>query len=175
MISFFFLNCVFLAPYGIREATERIGSTKNYKISEDHLQGHIPSKIDYSLTDIYTDLLNFGAKHLKLNGRLVSWIPCHNSDYYSSAIPQHPCFKLVSNSQQPLTKQTSRKLVTWEKVKEVKSGEGSLVVKQFSGGFRDYYFNREETRKQRKARLAREYKEKNLDKYLLKEKNNVKR
>ena len=63
------------APYGIREATERIGSTKTYQITDQHLAGHIPSKIEYGLPQIYQDLLAFAAQHLKLEGRLVCWIP----------------------------------------------------------------------------------------------------
>jgi tRNA (guanine10-N2)-methyltransferase len=68
-----------LAPYGIREPTERLGSTKTrdpeFKIKDEHLLGHIPSKVDYSLTDIYSDLMNYAAKHLSVGGRLAFWIP----------------------------------------------------------------------------------------------------
>jgi tRNA (guanine10-N2)-methyltransferase len=66
---------VFSAPYGIREATERIGTTKNYQISNHHLEGHIPSKVEYGLHQIYQDLFQFAAQHLKMGGRLVCWIP----------------------------------------------------------------------------------------------------
>lgn len=64
------------APYGIREATERIGIHKeNYTISEEHLPTHIPSKIEYGFSQIYEDLLKFSARHLKVGGRLVCWLP----------------------------------------------------------------------------------------------------
>lgn len=65
-----------IAPYGIREATERIGTTKLNPVIEEHqASSHIPSKIGYDLPQMYKDLLTFAAKHLKLNGRLVCWFP----------------------------------------------------------------------------------------------------
>lgn len=70
------LSLFVLAPYGIREATERIGTAKqNFTISDEHLPTHIPAKIEYGLTNIYSDLLRFAAEHLKLGGRLVCWFP----------------------------------------------------------------------------------------------------
>lgn len=67
-------NCT--APYGIRESTERIGTTKSNPVIEEHqASSHIPSKVGYGLTQIFTDLLNFSARHLKMHGRLVCWFP----------------------------------------------------------------------------------------------------
>lgn len=37
--------------------------------------GHIPSKVEYGLQQIYQDLFQFAAQHLKMGGRLVCWIP----------------------------------------------------------------------------------------------------
>lgn len=72
MSFFFFLT----APYGIREATERIGTMKINPVIEEHqATSHIPSKIGYGLNQIYKDLLCFSARHLKLDGRLVCWYP----------------------------------------------------------------------------------------------------
>lgn len=65
-----------LAPYGIREATERIGTNKeDYSVKDEHLSTHIPAKIEYGLSTIYRDLLLFAARHLVLGGRLVCWFP----------------------------------------------------------------------------------------------------
>lgn len=64
-----------LAPYGIRESTERIGTKKSEPIPEELLPTHVPSKLQYGLGDIYKDLLNFAAEKLVMNGRLVFWIP----------------------------------------------------------------------------------------------------
>lgn len=156
-------NCLILAaPYGIREATERIGSTRDYKISDHHLQGHIPSKVEYGLTQIYTDLLNFATAHLKLHGRLVSWIPVYKAEYDPEKLPKHPCFRLIANSEQTLTGHTSRRLLTWEKMSEPRSEDHPDVPVTFPMGFREHYFGHGETRKQRRARIAQELKEKGV-------------
>lgn len=69
-------NISFAAPYGIREATERIGTMKINPVIEEHqATSHIPSKIVYGLNQIYKDLLCFSARHLRLQGRLVCWYP----------------------------------------------------------------------------------------------------
>lgn len=65
----------YLAPYGIREPTEKVGGAKDSPIPEELLRSHIPSKTKYGLNDMFRDLLNFAARMLKLNGRLVFWIP----------------------------------------------------------------------------------------------------
>ncbi|GLG92298.1 tRNA (Guanine(10)-N2)-methyltransferase-like protein [Gryllus bimaculatus] len=105
-------------PYGIREATERIGSTKDYQIEEKHLANHIPSKIEYGLQQIFFDLLKLAVEHLKPQGRLVCWIPVVRNDYCESKLPSHPCLQLVANSEQQLTIFTSRRLLTYEKICE---------------------------------------------------------
>jgi len=40
-------------------------------------EGHIPAKCHYSLSEVMTDLLQFAAKYLTLNGRLVFWLPVY--------------------------------------------------------------------------------------------------
>lgn len=70
----------FAAPYGIRESTERVGTLKGQKNTEDTTKRqssnqHFPSKITYSLSDVYCDLINFAASHLVVGGRLVFWLP----------------------------------------------------------------------------------------------------
>lgn len=47
----------------------------NPVIEEHQVSTHIPSKVEYGLPQIYKDLLNFAAKHLKITGRLVCWYP----------------------------------------------------------------------------------------------------
>ena len=89
----FFKSCNFIhqlytfngtAPYGIREATERVGSkTKNeFPITEDLLSSHYPSKMEYGMRDMYRDLLNFAAERLKLNGRISFWVPIIRYNLY---------------------------------------------------------------------------------------------
>ncbi|XP_067009010.2 tRNA (guanine(10)-N2)-methyltransferase homolog isoform X2 [Anabrus simplex] len=140
-------------PYGIREATERIGSTRTYQISEDHLATHIPSKVEYGLQQIYFDLLQFSASHLKLGGRLVCWIPVVRSDYDESKLPAHPCFNLIANSEQTLTMYTSRRLLTLEKTCEPEEAQSLPNIDTSTGEFRSKFFRYgEEVRKERKLR-----------------------
>lgn len=68
-------------PYGIREATEKI-ETKHRRPTKvtnenngDEGVPHYPSTSPYSLSNLYGDLLVFCAKHLRIGGRLVCWIP----------------------------------------------------------------------------------------------------
>jgi tRNA G10 N-methylase Trm11 len=72
-IQYILINLV--APYGVREATERIGTLKTYTIKEEHLEKHYPAKIEYSLSEIFKDLIDFCAQRLTLGGRMVCWIP----------------------------------------------------------------------------------------------------
>lgn len=146
---------IFTAPYGIREATEKIGTVKeNCVIKTEHLPTHIPSKVDYALSNIYKDLLKFSANYLKLHGRLVCWFPVYREDYCEEGLPQHPCLKLVANSEQILGKCTSRRLLTYEKFCEphdVDLENGANVIQDF----RTKYFEiREETRKDRRLKKA---------------------
>ncbi|KAK9878924.1 hypothetical protein WA026_003747 [Henosepilachna vigintioctopunctata] len=63
-------------PYGIRESTDRVGTEKrNFLLNEKYLTTHIPSKVEYGISNIYRDLLLFSAEHLKLGGRLICWFP----------------------------------------------------------------------------------------------------
>ena len=70
-------ECVYFiaAPYGIREPTERVGSNRGLPVPEEFLQTHYPQKTKYDLGEIFKDLLNLAAERLKMNGRLVFWIP----------------------------------------------------------------------------------------------------
>ncbi|XP_008201367.1 tRNA (guanine(10)-N2)-methyltransferase homolog [Tribolium castaneum] len=146
-------------PYGIREATERVGTSKeNFTVSEKHLPTHIPAKIEYGISSIYNDLLKFAAKHLRLGGRLVCWFPVFREDYSEAGLPSHPCLKLVANSEQILTKITSRRLLTFEKVRNINPTDDSDQNKIVD--FREkYYVAREETRKEKRMREARIRKE----------------
>ncbi|EDW34634.1 GL21470 [Drosophila persimilis] len=147
-------------PYGIREATEKVETKKSAKEdtrSEDMV--HYPSTSHYSLQSLYCDLLEFSAKHLKLGGRLVCWLPFHREDYDEAMLPHHKHLRLVANSEQPLTGNTSRRLLTYEKSSEYSHAEASepriTHVPTPSEDFRDRYFNNAlESRKDRRMRKA---------------------
>lgn len=126
-------------PYGIREATERIGSHRKYTIPGHLAEQHIPSKVSYSLKNVLCDLLNFSARHLFLRGRVVFWLPVYNADFSGDTLPSHPCLERIACSEQPLTKHSSRLLITMEKVQE--PDENSLaVMPDTAESFRDKYF-----------------------------------
>lgn len=40
---------------------------------------HIPQKVEYDLSNIFTDLLNFAYKFLRTGGRLTYWFPVHRA------------------------------------------------------------------------------------------------
>ncbi|XP_071854597.1 tRNA (guanine(10)-N(2))-methyltransferase homolog isoform X2 [Apostichopus japonicus] len=109
-------------PYGIREKTRKIGTNKHYDELEDQtLEGHIPSTMSYHLADIFKDLLNFSARYLRLHGRLVYWLPVVNAEYSDDHIPQHPCLKVIANSEQKINMTISRRLITMEKYQSMQN------------------------------------------------------
>lgn len=96
---------------------------------------HYPSTSNYSFKSMFDDLLLFSAKHLNLNGRLVCWFPVARDDYDEKLLPQHSALKLVANSEQILSGETTRRLLTYEKISET----GDIVAgKDFD--FRSKYF-----------------------------------
>ncbi|KAF5286599.1 hypothetical protein FQR65_LT12508 [Abscondita terminalis] len=142
-------------PYGIREATEKVGIHKeNYTIEERHLPTHIPAKVEYQFSKLYQDLLAFSAKHLRRGGRLVCWFPIFRDDYSEEGLPSHPCMNLVANSEQVLSKYTSRRLLTFEKLEEPTHGQcdGANTIADFRN---KYYSSRSETtRRERRTKEA---------------------
>ncbi|XP_013166672.1 PREDICTED: tRNA (guanine(10)-N2)-methyltransferase homolog [Papilio xuthus] len=144
-------------PYGVREPAEKIGIEKeNYTLSEEHQINHIPSKVEYGLPHIYSDLLNFAARHLEMGRRLVCWYPLVREEYKEDELPCHPCLRLVGNSEQVLSKLTARRLLTYEKVHD---NVPNIPVDPNSAAhnFREKYFSIGEiSRKERKERKAAE-------------------
>lgn len=67
------------------------------------------------MEDVLKDLVVFAAKTLFVGGRLVYWLPT-TVDFKESDIPLHPCLILIANSEQPLTTQFRRRLITMEKI-----------------------------------------------------------
>lgn len=103
-------------PYGKRESRERIGSEKQYKIPDNLIEGHIPSKVEYNLSDIFRDLLNFSAYHLRIGGRLVFWLPFDKqSNNFDVRKECHPSLRVISMSEQILSTYMSRILICVEK------------------------------------------------------------
>ncbi|KAJ2947312.1 hypothetical protein O0L34_g17025 [Tuta absoluta] len=143
-------------PYGVREPNEKIGiERENYTLSEDHLVNHIPAKVEYGLPHIYSDLLNFAARHLKIGRRVVCWYPLVRDEFDDSQLPSHPCLRLVSSSEQVLSKLTARRLLTYEKTSN--DIPAVPVDPAQPHNFREKYFAMGEiSRREKKERRAEE-------------------
>ncbi|KZC04190.1 tRNA (guanine(10)-N2)-methyltransferase like protein [Dufourea novaeangliae] len=143
-------------PYGIREATEKIGTTKLNPVIEEHqASSHIPSKVGYGLPEIYKDLLSFSAKHLRINGKLVCWFPLFRDQYSEDQLPSHPCLELIANSEQVLSNYTSRRLLTYRKITDPKEADEIICTNLID--FREKYFAlRNESRKEKRIKKATE-------------------
>ena len=119
--SFWHDGCCFDAiitdpPYGIRESSIRVGQKESKKVPKECLKIHIPSKVSYSLGDINHDLLKFADARLKINGRLVYWLPVNKMEYNEDDIPKHSNFKLLYHAEQRICRKSLRVLICMEKV-----------------------------------------------------------
>lgn len=102
---------------------------------------HYPSKISYSLSDVFKDLLNFAAQTLVVGGRLVFWMPIFRDDYNNDSLPSHPCMEMQHNCEQVLNAHSSRRLITLLKTRAPKVGETAWAeVQPLSIQFRDKFF-----------------------------------
>ncbi|XP_078384389.1 tRNA (guanine(10)-N(2))-methyltransferase TRMT11-like isoform X2 [Oculina patagonica] len=131
-------------PYGIREGARKLDT--NDDVQEEPGSGDQTSPCSAvrgcRLSEILTTLLDLAARYLVLHGRLVYWLPIYR--------PSHPCLKLVANSEQCLSRNVSRRLITMEKVKEHKVGSPNLSVvhQKFldsCDNFRNNYFSQQNT------------------------------
>ena len=128
-------------PYGIREGTSRVGSEKDYSstsIPTELLSQHYPQKVAYSLEHLLTDLLNFAARALVPGGRLVYWLPVIRQQYSASSCPAHPALALVSDTEQVLSSNTSRRLLVMERRRGVAAGAGQATVSSHLASFKEH-------------------------------------
>jgi tRNA (guanine10-N2)-methyltransferase len=129
-------------PYGIREKCRADGTSP--------------------LLPLLLKLYEFAAKHLKLGGRLVYWLPCGYDIKVESQLPVHPCLKLVSYCQQGLGSRYCRLLTTLEKIS---NAEGEVVFTDYEASWlkvRDLVFSpvdgfRGKNRKEKK-KFTKEFK-----------------
>lgn len=98
------------------EQIVRKSPRKSTAMTEDAV--HYPSTSNYSIKSMYYDLLKYASAKLKLGGRLVCWFPIVRTEYDEKILPQHSAMELVANSEQILSGETSRLLLTYEKVAE---------------------------------------------------------
>lgn len=68
-----------IAPYGIREAREKIETKVRRPLKPNSTvdADHYPSTSPYQLSKLYEDLLRFAGERLRIGGRLVCWIPIY--------------------------------------------------------------------------------------------------
>lgn len=78
-----------------------------------------------ALNDLIITLVSFASKNLRIGGRLVYWLPVLQDEYNETAVPQHDCFNVISNSEQKLAGSTSRRLITMQKIQEWVGGSES--------------------------------------------------
>ena len=98
-------------PYGVRAGAKKIASAPcQVKPST----AKIPLMTAYDLEEMFIDMVNFAARHLKPGGRLVTWFPTVTEEFVVEDVPRHPYLDLVANSVQEFGK-WERRLITMEK------------------------------------------------------------
>ncbi|XP_046859263.1 tRNA (guanine(10)-N2)-methyltransferase homolog [Xenia sp. Carnegie-2017] len=143
--SFMFDAIVTDPPYGIREGSRKLAKAliQNAGTSQSILGVKLPSTECCLLSDAIYNLLQFAAAHLVLNGRLVYWLPSHRGTFKMEHIPTHPCLKLLFVSEQILSGNVSRHLITMEKIKEPKKSDNLNIdknLREIHNRFRNHYF-----------------------------------
>lgn len=108
-------------PYGVRAGGRKSGSRKprdaDFKISEEHLDDHIPSTRPYLFGEMNDDLMELGARFLAIGGRMTFFMPGILADEDPIAdLPTHPSLRLRWHSIEPFNAVWGRRLVTYEKV-----------------------------------------------------------
>lgn len=111
---------------------------------------HYPSTSNYSVKNMYNDLLNYSVKNLKMGGRLVCWFPIMREEFTDRMLPRHSALELVDCSEQILSSETSRLLLTYEKIHQNGEFIESSDLSEFD--FRTKYFEQggEGTRDERR-------------------------
>ena len=115
-------------PYGIRERGRKSQfGGKRGKSEQDMINAekdidegfdkHIPSTVNYPLSEIMDDLMDLSAKTLPVGGRMCFFLPAEvQQKSPETDFPSHPCLKVVAHSLQNFSPTWGRRLVTYEKV-----------------------------------------------------------
>ncbi|EEB09007.2 tRNA (guanine-N2-)-methyltransferase catalytic subunit Trm11 [Schizosaccharomyces japonicus yFS275] len=104
-------------PYGVRAGAKRIASIQNIIKDKDTkpILHRYPKLEHYEICDLVKDLVDFAAKRLVDEGRLVLWLPTITEEYSIDDIPKHPALRLLYNSAQHFN-HWSRRLLTFERL-----------------------------------------------------------
>jgi tRNA (guanine10-N2)-methyltransferase len=121
-------------PYGVRAGGRKSGGRKMlngkrdaYIIPEEMRKDHIPSTAPYTLEECVHDLFDMAARLLVMGGRLVYFFPAARDECSETHFPKHPCFTLVSKSEQILSTRWSRCLLTMEKTQRYSTEEADCA------------------------------------------------
>ncbi|KAI1716544.1 putative RNA methylase family domain-containing protein [Ditylenchus destructor] len=113
-------------PYGVREKGRKLGNKTTtgqieFDIRNDNkiytAEGGLryPEKAKYGAS-LYLDLLELSFKLLRSGGRSAFWFPVIRSEYSDDVLPRHDGMRLLHNCEQILTRDSSRRLLVYEKV-----------------------------------------------------------
>jgi len=115
-------------PYGIRERGRKSqfggkrGKTEQDMMNAqknigERFDNHIPSTVNYPLSEIMDDLMDLSAKTLPVGGRMCFFLPADvHQKNPETDFPSHPCLRVVAHSLQCFSPTWGRRLVTYEKV-----------------------------------------------------------
>lgn len=112
------------------------------------------------LQPLLLHLYDYAARALKVNGRLVYWLPCGYDLNVEKDLPKHPALKLISDCQQDLSSRYCRHLITLEKINNT---QGKVEFSNFEASWlkvRTLVFEQKPDlsslpKKERKAELRR--------------------
>ncbi len=119
-------------PYGIRAFVKTVSGVAAPKGSKTE---DLPRSVQTTIGAQLTSLVDFGAQHLTVGGRLVFWMPCLLEKYTPDDVPRHPALRLVANCFQGITELYGRRLITMEKVCE--AGEGQRATSHAANSYDD--------------------------------------
>ena len=144
-------------PYGIRAGAKKVLTIEAAKpiLSNkgDFSEPHIPQLGRYEVQDVMIDLLEFAARSLVLQGRLVYLYPT-TSEYKDSDLPSHPCLRVIFNSEQILQGIFRRRCITMVKIRELTLEDRAIVQVPDAAhlNLHEKYFKLDENKKQKKQK-----------------------
>ncbi len=125
-------------PYGVRAGAKKIkprssASSKSY-----------PETEIYPMQNVVSDLINFSWKLLKMNGRLVFWLPTFTEEFSVRELPECSGMRVKYQCVQVFGK-WSRVMIVMEKVGEYEEGGVRSEMERVGHtDFRGRYFAKKE-------------------------------
>ncbi|GMM33811.1 tRNA (guanine-N2-)-methyltransferase [Saccharomycopsis crataegensis] len=138
-------------PYGVREGLKVLGTSRpEHFVGKENIEidgikaflrkDYVPTKKAYSLGNMLDDLLDFAAKRLPIDGRLVFWMPVANDEDYTTSIPHHEKLELKYNCVQKFNK-WSRRMLCYVKRDDGYEGQTIRAGEVIKNEFRNRYFS----------------------------------